>query len=135
LKGAAAAAARTASNLAGAVPGDGYARGAEVPLMPHDSNLFFVSALDNLCGALAAQLVDGKMPRFSSAADKKPAALDAFVSDLMGIPAGDARAADLRAALADHDAAAVAAGETETDALRSTFVLACTSPLTVSSGL
>jgi hypothetical protein len=142
LKGAEAAQARTAGNLASAVPGDGYSRGAETPLMPHDPNLFFTAGLENLCATLAAQLVDPKGAaataagtHFSSVADKKGAALDAFVSDLMGAPVGDARAPELRAILAEHDAAALAAGETATDALRSTFVLACSSPLTISSGL
>jgi hypothetical protein len=138
LKGAAAAAARTAANLAGAVPGDGYARGAEVPLMPHDSNLFFVSGLDNLCAALATQLVDGGgkgVSKYSSAAATREAALKSFVADVMGLPASDARAAGLRGVLDEHYAGAIAAGETPTDALRSTFVLACTAPVTLSSGL
>jgi hypothetical protein len=134
LKGAMAAAARVASNLAGAVPGDGYARGSEVPLMPHDPSLFFVSALDNLCGNLAARLVDsGAAARYTSAA--KEQAFASLVSDVMGVPAADPRFGDLQGALAAHHDAAVAAGETPSDALRSTFVLACTAPTTVSSGL
>ncbi|HET6284367.1 MAG TPA: hypothetical protein VFH73_25645 [Polyangia bacterium] len=126
----------TAANLAGAVPGDGYARGSEVPLLPHDPNLFFVSATDNLCGMLAPTLIDaGAGSRWSSAGAGKEAAIKDFVGVVMGVAAQDGRTKDLTAILTDHYMESVAAGETPSDALRSTFVLACSSPLTISSGL
>jgi hypothetical protein len=53
----------------------------------------------------------------------------------MGAPASDERAPILQGILGRHLDAAVAARETPADALRSTFVLACTSPLAVSVGL
>jgi hypothetical protein len=102
--------------------------------MPHDPNLFFVSGVENLCGRLATQLVDAPSGGKWSSGDKETA-FDAFVSSLMGIATVDARYEALRAALSDHFDAARAQGAKATDALRSTFVLACTSPLTVSSGL
>ena len=124
----------TASNLASAVPGDGYARGSEIPLMPHDPSLFSVSATDNLCGLLAAQLVDaGAASRYTSG--KKDAAIADFISSVMGLPANDPRAAPMTDILNRHYGDAMAAGETAGDALRSTFVLACTSPLSISLGL
>lgn len=124
----------TAANLAGAIPGDGYARGSEIPLLPHDPNLFFVSATDNLCGLLAGELIDaGAAGRWQSGA--KDAAITDFVGVVMGLPSQDARAAQMAAVLNEHYAEAVAAAETPADALRSTFVLACSSPLAVSSGL
>ncbi|HEY2899710.1 MAG TPA: hypothetical protein VGL59_03965 [Polyangia bacterium] len=124
----------TASNLAGAVPGDGYARGSEVPLMPHDPSLFSVSGTDNLCGLLAGQLVDaGSGSRYTSAG--KDAAIADLVSNVMGLPANDMRAAPMASLLNQHYSDAMAAGETASDALRSTFVLACTSPLAISLGL
>jgi hypothetical protein len=125
---------RTARNLALSVPGAGYARGAETPLMPHDPSLFFVAATENLCGLVAGQIIDaGARPRYASA---KPAeAIADFVRTLMALPASDPRAAAMTQILTDHHAAATAAGEGAADALRSTFVLACESPLAVSSGL
>jgi hypothetical protein len=124
-----------ARNLAMAVPGDGYSRGAETPLMPHDPNLFFSSTIENLCGLIAAQVVDGPVAtsRFSSA--NRDGAIADLARTVMGLPASDARHAPLLGVLGEHFDGAVAAGETATDALRSTFVLACSSPLTVSSGL
>jgi hypothetical protein len=124
----------TAANLAGAIPGDGYARGSEAPLMPHDSSLFSVSATENLCGQLAAQLVDaGAVTKYSSA--RKDEAITDFVVTVMGLPPSDERTAELTAILKQHHAGALAQGGTATDALRSTFVLACSSPLATSSGL
>lgn len=56
-----------ARNLAMAVPGAGYARGAEVPLLPRDPNLFSDAAVENLCGLLADQLVDaGPTSRYAA---------------------------------------------------------------------
>ncbi|MEA2697921.1 MAG: hypothetical protein QOI66_2192 [Myxococcales bacterium] len=124
----------TAANLAGAIPGDGYARGSETPLMPHDSSLFSVSATENLCDLLAAQLVDvGASSRYTSGA--KDAAIADFVGNVMGLPANDGRAAPMTDLLNKHYGDAMAAGETAGDALRSTFVLACSSPLAISLGL
>jgi Protein of unknown function (DUF1585) len=124
----------TARNLALSIPGAGYARGDAVPLLPHDPNLFFSSATENLCGLLATQLVDGRAgSRYSSA--RKDEAIADLVVTLMGLPAGDPRASEMTAILADHHAAALASGVSATLALRSTFTLACQSPLTVSLGL
>jgi hypothetical protein len=125
---------KRAANLTTAVPTDGYARGAEEPLMPRDPNLFFSSATENLCALLAARVVDaGAASLYKSA--EKDAALHGFVGTVMGVPTSDPRAAGLFAILSKHDDAAIAAGATPTDALRSTFVVACSSPLSVSMGL
>lgn len=134
LRGAQLSRAQVALNLAGAVPGDGYARGSEIPLMPHDPNLFFVSGVENLCARLATQLVDAPSGGKWASSDKE-AAFDAFVSSLMGIATVDGRYDQLRSVLSEHFDAARAQGAKPTDALRSSFVLACTSPLTVSLGL
>jgi hypothetical protein len=124
----------TARNLALSIPGAGYARGDTVPLLPHDPNLFFSSATENLCTLLAAQLVDGRPPsRYSSA--RRDEAIADLVVTVMGLPANDPRAAEMTSILTDHHAAALAAGATATLALRSTFTLACQSPLAVSLGL
>ena len=127
---------RTSRNLAMAIPGGGYARGEQASLLPHDPNLFFSAATDNLCNILAAQLVDG-MPRAQSrwASGRAAEALGDFVHKVMGLPSGDPRAAPMRQLLDDHHAEALRAGATATDALRSSFITACTSPYTLSHGL
>jgi hypothetical protein len=65
----------------------------------------------------------------------KEDALDEFVSVVMGVPFADERARPFRDVLDRHYTAAVAAREKPADALRSTFVLACSSPSAVSAGL
>lgn len=131
--------ATTVQNDAFGIPGAAYSRGSETPLMPRDPDLFFASAVENLCGQIAAQIVDNTKCAapttcFTSAA--APAAIGAFVRTLMAVPASDPRAADLTAILTDHfNAAKGTAGITATSALQSTFVLACSSPLAAASGL
>jgi hypothetical protein len=135
-------AATSARNLSFGIAGSSYARADETPVMPHDPNLFFSSATEKLCMLLAAQLVEGTGGGGGNGAPPprwRPAqfnpALDDFVAVVMGIPANDPRSAKLRYVLASHYDASIAAGERPGDALRSTFVLACSSPLAVSSGL
>src|SRR5262249_31615334 len=128
------AVATQARNLALAIPGAGYARGEAEPLLPHDPNLFFHKATENLCRLAAVQLVnDGAAARYH-AADKDAAIAD-FVTRLMSIPADDPRAADFKAILDEHFDMATASGGSPTDALRSTFMLACQSPFGISLGL
>jgi hypothetical protein len=126
---------RTSHNLAMAIPGGAYSRGEEAPLLPHDPNLFFSSATENLCFQLAPRLVDaaGGTSRWSSARAEQ--AVGDFVHLLMGLPPGHPREPALLQILADHRTAALAAGASATTALRSTFLAACTSPFTLSHGL
>ena len=49
-----------ARNLSLGMPGSAYARADEHPVTPHDPNLFFISATEKLCMALAGQLVEGR---------------------------------------------------------------------------
>ncbi len=125
----------TATNLAGAVPGGGYTRGDESPLFPHSPNMFFHGATENLCTLLAGQLVNaGTTSRYTSA--KKDEAVADFVSTVMGLPASDSRAPIMAGILNDHyNAAAAKPGVLAADALKSTFILACASPLGISLGL
>jgi hypothetical protein len=122
-----------ARNLSLGIPGSAYARADEHPVAPHDPNLFFVSATEKICMAVAGQVVEGATGRWKVAA--KEAAFADFVSLLMGVPANDPLAPRLVDVLARNYAAAVAAKEMPADALRSAFTLACSSPLAVSSGL
>jgi hypothetical protein len=122
-----------ARNLALGIPGSGYARADEHPVTPHDPNLFFISATEKLCMAVAGQVVETATARWKVAA--KETAFADFVSVLMGVPPSDPLSPKLVDVLSRNYAAAVAAKETPADALRSAFTLACSSPFAVSSGL
>ncbi len=117
-------------NLSLGLPGSGYARADEHPVTPHDPNLFFISATEKLCMAVAGQVVESRWK--VTAAD---AAFQEFVTLLMGVPASDPLAPKLKDILARNYGKAIAAKETPADALRSVFTLACASPLAISSGL
>jgi hypothetical protein len=123
-----------ARNLSSTLPADAYGRGSEAPVLTADSSLFFRSITENLCRTLADQVVDvGTTPRFSS---KTPtAAVDDMVRSVMALVDGDARQAGATSILNEHYAAAVKTGVTARDALKSTFVLACSSPTAVAIGL
>jgi hypothetical protein len=121
------------------LPSDAYARGAVAPLLPNLPTLFFRAGLENLCEHVATQVIDapastGSGSRWSSGDPQT--AITGFVSQVMALPAGDPRAEPARALLAEHFASASAQpGITATQALQSTFVVACLSPSTVSIGL
>jgi hypothetical protein len=124
----------TARNLALSIPGAGYARGDESPLLPHDPSMFFSSASENLCDLLATTLVDAKTgSRFSS--NQREQAIRDMVATVMGVPPGDPRSTEMNTILTDHLNDALRSGVNPTQALRSTFTLACESPLAVSLGL
>lgn len=127
------ASATMARNLSFGIAGSSYARADESPVMPHDPNLFFASGAEKLCMLLAAQLIETPTARWKVAG--KDAAIADFVGIVMGVAPADERAGPLRALLGKHYDAAIAAKEKPADALRSTFVLACSSPPAVSSGL
>jgi hypothetical protein len=123
----------TERNLALSIPGGGYARGDVSPLLPHDPSMFFSSATENLCSLLATNLVDKPGTKFQTL--QKDAAIKELVTALMGLPSTDPRTADMTAILTDHFTQAQASGVSAADAMRSTFTLACESPLAVSLGL
>jgi hypothetical protein len=123
-----------ARNLSLGIAGSAYARADEHPVTPHDPNLFFVSATEKLCIALAGQLVEGATGRWK--VNATDAAFSEFVTLLMGVPASDPLFPRLKDILArNYNTSVVTAKEMPADALRSTFTLACSSPLAVSSGL
>jgi hypothetical protein len=128
---------RVAHNLALSIPGTSYVRGAVKPLIPHDPTLFFQSATENLCGLIADKAIDAPSPgaAVSWSSAQPDAAIADFLRIVMAVPDSDARTSELGALLHEHFTDAKAAGESASDALRSTFVLACTSPLALSLGL
>jgi len=125
-------------NLSLGVPGSAYSRADENPMTPHDPNLFFISGTEKMCMSIAGQVVElNATSPWKSAA--KDAAIGDFVAVLMGVPPSDPRAPGLADILQRHYAAAIngvhGTKEKPADALRSTFTLACSSPLGISLGL
>ena len=119
--------------LSSNLPADGYNRGAQLPNLVSAPGLFHRSTVENLCQYVSTQVVDVANAKYQSAT--KDAAIADLVANLLGLPAADDRAAPMTQLLNDHYAAAIAAGGKPTDALRSTFVLACTAPLITGIGL
>jgi hypothetical protein len=121
--------------LADNLPADGYSRGAEAPLLANDPTLFFNATVENLCRLIADQVVDARqgMSRYTSG--QADAAIADFVATVMALPAADPRAGAIRKVLQEHFTNAKASGASATDALKSTFILACESPTAVSMGL
>lgn len=125
-------------NLSLNMPSDGYSRGSEVPTLNSDTSLFFRAGTENLCRQAADRVVDngGATGRYTSTTSgSRDLAMAAFVSDVMGLASADPRAAGLLQILKEHYAAVVAGGGTASNALKSTFVLACSSPTAVAVGL
>ncbi len=117
--------------IAKVLPSDAYSRGADEPVLANDPNLFFRTGMENICAVLAARLIDsGANARWSSASPD--AAIADFVHVLMGLGAG--RDATPLSILSGHFQSTGAAGLSPTDALKSTFVLACLSPSVVGMG-
>ena len=126
----------TLASLSLSIPAASYSRGAESPVVSRDPNLFFRASVENICRRLADEVVDKTpgTPRYTSTMPQP--AIDDMVKTVMGVPLADARFSGARSILIEHyEAAAKTAGITARDALKSTFVLACSSPTSVSSGL
>ena len=127
-----------APGLSQLVPSDGYARGATAPILATDPSLFYRAATEQLCRSFADSAVDatvnGKPSRYSS--KQADAAVSDMVRTIMAIVPADPRYAALRQILADHySQASKTMGISATDALKSTFVLACSAPPSISIGL
>jgi len=117
--------------IARVLPSDSYSRGAEDSVLANDPNLFFRTGMENICAALGNKLIDASAgTRWSSASPD--AAIADFVHLLMGV--GTGRDATPLSILTDHFQSAGAAGVSASDALKSTFVLACISPSVVGMG-
>ena len=126
-----AATARIASSLAS----DGFSRGEEFPVTPSSPTLFYRAASELLCENIAPQVVDaaGVDSLYKSASFA--ASIDDMVTRVMGVPSSDPRHAEAVTILTSHYNASIGAKNTATNSLRSTFVLACESPSSLSFGL
>ena len=115
------------------IASDGFARGAEAPLLPTDATMFFRSSAESLCRVAADFTVDVAGSKYSST--KKDVAIEDFVTNIAGLPANDPSYAAVKQVLLKHYDDALTAGANATDALKSTFVLSCTTPTALAIGL
>lgn len=122
------------ATLAGALPYDTFSRGVAEPVTPADPNVFYRSAGEMLCEAIAAQVVDsGTGAVFAST--EPDVAVEALVSQVMALPPADARHTAAAVILKDHFTAAVKSGASATNAMRSTFSAACLAPSALGQGI
>ena len=124
--------------IASGLPSDGYGRGQVAPILPTDPTLFYAAGVENICKELAELVVDGApapgVRQWSSA--QPDAAIADFVGTVMALVRSDPRAPKAQALLKGHFSEAMAQpGITATQALRSTFVVACLAPSAMSVGL
>jgi hypothetical protein len=131
--------AATIQELVSGLPSDGYGRGSTAPVLPNEPSLFFRAATENICASVAQLVVDPAVKQEPTAkqwASTDPdAAIADFVHTLMALTASDARSPLAIAALKAHFSAAVQSGASASDALKSTFVVACLAPSAISVGL
>ena len=130
----------TVPEIVAGLPSDGYGRGSTIPVLPNQPTLFYRAGTENICAAVAAQVIDvaaGKQTdggTYWSSGDPSGAIAD-FVSTIMALVPSDPRAGAATNLLQAHFTAAVAQGATATAALQSTFVAACLAPSAVSIGM
>ena len=131
---AAPTAAQTATaTIAGSLVADAFSRGAQTPVTSADPNLFFRAAVESLCQNVAPQVVDASSGSVWTSTNASTAIPD-MVQRVMGYPPSDNHYAMAVSTLQSHMTSAQAQSNAST-ALRSTFVLACESPTSVSIGL
>ena len=110
-------------------------------MLPNQPTLFFRAGTENICEALAAETIDVPTSKLQAgvkqwSSGQASAAIDDFVSIVMGLTASDARYSQAQTILNDHfQQASKQAGVTPTQALQSTFVAACLAPSAVSIGM
>jgi hypothetical protein len=128
--------------IAAGLPSDQYGRGAPVPVLPNQPSLFYRSGVENICADVAGMVVDpttsilGAKVYLSTSKANITAAIADFVTNMMGVVPSDPRSTLLETALQGHYTSAVGtSGVKPTDALKSTFVVACLTPSLIGIGM
>jgi hypothetical protein len=134
------AALATIAQIVSGMPSDGYGRGSTIPVLPNEPTLFYRAGLENVCAQVAALTIDAKpnpsQPGAKAWSSAQPdAAIAEFVSTVMALTSSDPRAAQASSILTSHFHAAMQAGQTASDSLKSTFVAACLSPSFIGIGM
>ena len=126
----------TTLKIATSIPADAFSRGSEIPITASDPTLFFRAATEMLCENVANQVVDASNGGTSVfASSDSQGAMTKLVTDIIGYPPSDSHYGTALSILQEHYSAVMSAKGTATNALRSTFVLACESPTSLSFGL
>ena len=129
----------TVNAVTQSIPTDGYTRGATEPFQPAQPGLFFRAAAENFCVQIATGVVDAPATGTTLAGPYSSGnvggAIGDMVHNLMGVLPSDPRELEVMRILSSHYAKARSTGSSATTALRSTFVVACTSPAVISIGL
>jgi hypothetical protein len=120
--------------IATSIPQDSFSRGSEFPITTSVPTLFYSSASELLCESVATAVVDATTGSVFSSATPAGTIGD-MVQRVMGYPPGDPLYAGAVKILQDNYDAHVAARASATNAMRSTFALACEAPTTLSFGL
>lgn len=128
--------------IAAGLPSDGYGRGAPVPVLPATPTLFFRAGIENICEEVANSIIDAASPptgakTYSSASQATvDAAIADFISNLMVIVPDDPASAEMSTLLHGvYTGTLGVTGTKPTDALKSTFIVACESPNVAGIGL
>ncbi len=128
----------TIPEIVSGLPSDGYGRGSSVPVLPNQPTLFYRAATENICEAVAAQVIDVAAPpagaKHWSSADPDTAIAD-FVQTVMALTPSDPRSLPAAALLKDHFSSATKGGASASDALKSTFTVACLAPSAIGIGM
>jgi hypothetical protein len=127
--------ARATFRIAGSVAADAFSRGSEASVTPSVPTLFYAAASELLCENISLQAVDAEDGTSPYASSDVPGAVAAMVEDILGYTASDPKAAEARTILQAHYDAAITSEAPPSDALRSTFSLACQSPSFLGLGL
>jgi hypothetical protein len=126
--------------IVSSVAADAFSRGSEIPVTPGDPTLFYRAASEMLCENVATQVVDGTagISVYSSTSTANvTSALTDMVTRIVGYPPTDPHYAAALTILQSHYTAATTGTTkaTASNALRSTFALACQSPTSLSFGI
>jgi hypothetical protein len=133
----------TTLTIAGSVAADAFSRGSQTPVTPAYPDLFYRAATEELCENVAKLVVDvtgGPYTSSTTSCTNGDGLLTKFVEQVMGLNPGDPAHAQALSILETHCAAAAkvkttGGGSAQTNAVRSTFVLACESPSSLGIGL
>jgi hypothetical protein len=121
--------------IAGAIAADAFSRGATTPVTPSKATLFYRAASEMLCENIAGQVVDATSGTVYASSDVT-GAIAGMVQNVMGYPPGDSHYASAIDILTRHyNTAKSQSRSSATNALRSTFALACQSPTSLIVGL
>ena len=128
------------AQIATGLPSDGYGRGANFPVLPNQPALFYRAATENICSAVADQVIDVAAAKQVAgvkawSSTDVPTAIADFVGTVMALAPSDPRAAPAAALLQSHYDSAVQQGATHTNALKSTFITACLAPSATAIGM